>query len=125
MYDRHIGQVSSVANIRDSQAALQKTSNLEYTAFYGGYFLDYWGLPGVPSNMPHFTMVLDIVNNAAAIPGSGNVPVIFTHTRDIARLVAASLNLEKWDPESYVMGDRLTFNEALRLAEEVKGKLNR
>lgn len=122
LHDRHIDQISSVANIRNAQAALEKTSNLEYTAFYSGFFLDYWGLPGVPSNKPPFTMVLDIANNEAVIPGSGNVPVTFTHTRDTAKFVAAILDLEKWDPETYVMGDKLTFNEALRLAEEVKGK---
>lgn len=122
MYNRHVGQVSSVANIQNAQAVLQKTCNLEYTAFYSGYFLDYWGLPVIPSHMPPFTMVLDIANDSAVILGSGNVPVTFTHTRDIAKFVAESLDLDKWDPETYVMGDKMTFNEALHLAEDMKSK---
>ena len=79
-------------------------------------------MPVLPSHMPNITMILDIPNNAAAIPGSGNVPVIFTHTRDVAKFVAASLDLDTWEPETYVMGDRLTFNELLALAEEAKGE---
>ena len=101
-------------------AALSKTS-LEYTAWYPGYFLDYFVFPGVRSNMNIFRLVLDVEHNVAAIPGSGNVPVIFTHTLDIAKFVAASLSFPKWSNETYVVGDRLTFNEALAIAEEVKG----
>jgi nucleoside-diphosphate-sugar epimerase len=84
--------------------------------------MDYWGMPNVPSHMPPLMMVLDIPNNTAVILGSGDVPVIFTHTRDVARFVTESLDLDKWDPESYVMGDKVTFNELLRLAEDAKGK---
>jgi hypothetical protein len=121
-YDRHVGQASSTKNIFNAKAALKSTTNLEYTVFYNGYFTDYWGMPVLPSHMPNITMILDIPNNAAAIPGSGNVPVIFTHTRDVAKFVAASLDLDTWEPETYVMGDRLTFNELLALAEEAKGE---
>ena len=119
--NRHIGQVTSVANIASAAEALKQTQNLEYTAFYSGFFLDYWGMPGVPSHMPPFTMVLDIAHNAAAIPGSGDVPITFTHTKDTAKFVAAILDKEKWDEETFVMGEKLTFNEALTIVEEVKG----
>ncbi|CAI6092113.1 unnamed protein product [Clonostachys chloroleuca] len=46
-------------------------------------------------------MVSDIANNAAAIPGSGDVPAVFTHTSDVARFVAASLDLDHWDSVHY------------------------
>lgn len=101
-----------------------KAKGLEYTVFYNGAFMDIWGLPKVPSHMRPFALVLDMVNNAASIPGSGDVPVIFTHTKDVAKFVAASLDMEKWEPETYVMGDTMTFNEFLHLAEDVKGKLD-
>lgn len=80
-------------------------------------------MPVVPSYMPPIMMVLDISNDTAAILGSGNVPVTFTHTTDVAKFVAASLDLDKWDPETYVMGDKVTFNQLLSLAEDAKGKL--
>ena len=101
---------------------LRKTISLETTVVYTGYFLDYWGMPGVKSNMSPITLILDIPNNSAAIPGSGDMPVIFAHTVDVAKFTAASLDLEKWDPQLYVIGDRITWNEFLRLAEKVKGK---
>lgn len=87
-----------------------------------GFVLDYWGVPKLPTNMTPLTVVLDIPNNAAAIPGSGDTPVIFTRTTDLAKFVALMLDQQKWDPVTNVLGDRVTWNEFLRLAEEVRGK---
>jgi hypothetical protein len=53
--------------------------------------MDYWGNPTVKSRMGPITLFVDIANNAAAIPGTGNEPVVFSHTSDVAKLVAASL----------------------------------
>lgn len=70
-------------------------------------------------------IAVDVAHDVAAIPGSGDVPIVFTHVADVARFVAASLGLPegRWDPDSYVVGDRLTWNEFLELAEEAKGRL--
>lgn len=67
-------------------------------------------------------MVVDIENRAAAIPGSGDVPVTFTYSYDAARFVAALLDEPLWDKESKIIGDTVTWNEFLRIAEEVTGK---
>ena len=72
--------------------------------------------------MVPFMMVLDILNDQAVILESGDVPVVFTHTRDVAKFVAASLDLEKWETETFVMGDKVTFNGLLSLAQDAKGK---
>lgn len=114
-------QLISVPYKLQAQDELKRTKNLEYTIFHTGYFSDYWGMPVVKSNMAPMTAVIDIAHNAAAIPGSGNVPVIFTHTTDVAKYVAASLDLDTWDPEFFIIGDRLTWNEFLQLAEDAKG----
>lgn len=66
-------------------------------------------------------LVLDVENNMAAIPGDGNMPVTFTYTFDIARFIVAALDLEEWPREFRIAGDEMTFNELLKLAEEVKG----
>ncbi|KAF7558017.1 hypothetical protein G7Z17_g311 [Cylindrodendrum hubeiense] len=100
--------------------ALQ-TSSLEYTLFYVGYFLDFWGHPRVKTNQLPNIIAVDIEHNVAAIPGTGDTPVTFTHTRDVAKFVAASLELPKWERESYVIGDTVTWNEFVKIAEEVKG----
>ena len=115
----------SVIHKRNAQAELRKATDLESTVFLNGYFMDYWGIPAVKSHMTPMTMVLDMANNAAAIPGSGDTPVIFTHTTDVARFVVAALDLDKWDPETFIRGDRVSWNQFVRFAEEAKGKLHR
>jgi len=67
------------------------------------------------------TMVLDIPNDAASIPGKGDTKITFTHTSDVAKFVAASLDLSNWDKVSYVIGDKASWNEVLKLAEDAKG----
>lgn len=100
--------------------ALQATS-LEYTTVINGFFTDYFVTPKIPSYMGSFPIVLDVANNTAPIPGSGNVPVVFTHTTDVARFTAKLLNLRKWPSASYVVGEKLKWNELLSLVEEAKG----
>lgn len=88
---------------------------------HNGFFLDYWGGEAEKSYMAPFTLVIDIPNNSAAIPGSGDVPVAFTHTRDVGKFVAAALDLEKWEPQLFIVGDKVTWNDFLRFAEEARG----
>lgn len=102
---------------------LEVSKDLEWTLFYNGYFMDYFGMPKLPSYLNPFVIFMDIPGNMAAIPGDGNTPVTFTHTSDVGRFVAASLDLEKWDRVSAIIGDKMTINEAVKLAEEAKGKL--
>lgn len=104
----------------DAQKAIEETS-LEYTTVLNGVFLDYYVAPYVKSYMPAASIVIDLHGNAAAIPGSGDVPVVFTHSLDIARFTVALLTLPKWDRISYIIGDKITWNEFLEIAEEVKG----
>ncbi|SPO06379.1 uncharacterized protein DNG_09068 [Cephalotrichum gorgonifer] len=103
-------------------AELQKVTNLETTIVQCSFFLDNWGSSKVKTHMSTLTVAVDIANRTAAIPGSGDVPAIFTHTRDLARFVTLLLDQEKWDPVTYVTGDHLTLNEFVRLAEEVTGE---
>lgn len=123
--DRPIQSSAIASELHKSNARkeLEKTKNLEYTVFHNGYFMDYWGIPVVKSWLVRMPLVfwIDIANNAAAIPGSGNTPAVFTHTTDVARFVAASLDLPKWEPDTYIFGDRVTWNEFLHWAEDAKG----
>ncbi|KAF5008658.1 hypothetical protein FDECE_5070 [Fusarium decemcellulare] len=98
-----------------------ESSALEWTTIYNGYFLDYFGTPKVKSYIDDIALFIDMPENTAVIPGSGEVPVVFTHTFDVAKFVAALLDLAKWPREVHIIGDRLTWNEMLKLAEEVKG----
>ncbi|WAO95340.1 NmrA domain-containing protein [Fusarium falciforme] len=100
--------------------ALASTS-LEYTVWIPGYFSDWYIAPHLKTYMSTFTIVVDVANNTAAIPGSADVPVALTYTFDMAKLVAASLTLPKWELETYCIGDKVTWNELIAIAEEVKG----
>ncbi|KAK0389982.1 hypothetical protein NLU13_3555 [Sarocladium strictum] len=103
----------------DILAKLEKTS-LDYTAVYNGLFLDYY-VHGVPSYLSPITFAVDVAHNAAAIPGTGNEPVVFTHTSDVANFVAAYVESSKWEKEVYIIGDKLSLDEFVKLLEEVKG----
>ncbi|GKT56081.1 NmrA-like family protein [Colletotrichum tofieldiae] len=107
------------------KAALEtlKTASLQWTIVYNGFFLDYFGTPQVKSYMDDVAFFIDVANDVASIPGSGEVPVVFTHTFDVARFVAALLEHPNWRPESYIIGDKITFNDLVRLAEEIKGNV--
>ncbi|KAH7350425.1 hypothetical protein BKA66DRAFT_575730 [Pyrenochaeta sp. MPI-SDFR-AT-0127] len=102
---------------KDIYPTLEATS-LEYSAWYVGLFLDYWVMPHAPSYMRPFPYAIDIENRRAALPGQGNVPIVFNYTLDIAKFVTASLKLPHWDKETYVINDKLTFNEFLQAAED-------
>ncbi|KAF4464319.1 Nmra-like family [Fusarium albosuccineum] len=97
-----------------------ESSSLEWTTIYNGYFLDYFGIPKVKSYIDDIALFIDMPENTAVIPGSGEVPVVFTHTFDVAKFVAALLDSAKWPREVHIIGDRLTWNEMLKLAEEFR-----
>ncbi|KAL3494695.1 hypothetical protein BJX62DRAFT_26319 [Aspergillus germanicus] len=109
--------------LKDYYAAVEtlKASDLEWTIFHNGIFLDYFGGPGMKSYLKPNVFAIDIANRVAAIPGTGDVPVTFTYTSDLARFVVAALDLEAWSEESRIVGDEVTWNEFVGLAEEVTG----
>ena len=99
---------------------LEKT-DLEWTQFQNGYFLDYYGMPYVESNLKPLTFVLDVANKAASIPGTGNEQMTFTYTKDLAKFVVAALDLPKWTYPMVCYSDKTTWNKAVKLAEGYRG----
>ncbi|KEF62390.1 uncharacterized protein A1O9_00362 [Exophiala aquamarina CBS 119918] len=99
---------------------LRKT-DLEWTRVHNGFFLDYFGIPHVASYLVPLAFGIDMANKAAAIPGTGNDKMAFTYTTDVAKFVVAALDLPKWDEALFCYGDKATWNEFLRIAEEVRG----
>ncbi|CAG9984469.1 unnamed protein product [Clonostachys byssicola] len=120
--EAHAEQLPSDIFKQKALEALKAAKDLETTRILNGQFMDFWGMPGVKSPLAPFTMAIDIANDTAAIPGDGNTPVIMTHTSDVGKYVAASLDLEKWEPIHYIASDKVTFNQLLSYAEEAKGK---
>lgn len=101
-----------------------KRSTLQWTVVHNGCFLDYWGQPHIKTFLRPSPFGLDIANKEAAIPGDGNTPFSLTYTFDVAKFVVALQDLEKWPEVSRFAGNIITWNEFLRLAEEVTGGLS-
>ncbi|KAL3475970.1 NAD(P)-binding protein [Aspergillus californicus] len=98
-----------------------RTSGLQYTLVSAGFFMDFYGLPKVKSYLEQFVFAVDVAHNVAAIPGSGDARAVWTHSFDIAKYVAALTNEETWPERSIIIGDTLSCNELLAMAEDVKG----
>lgn len=101
-------------------AELEKT-NLEWTAFNIGWFLEYFGMPHVKTYIQQTTFVVDMAGKSASIPGDGKQKMTFTYSLDVAKFVIAALDLPKWDRDTIVIGDKMTWEEFVKLAEEARG----
>ncbi|EGY18658.1 uncharacterized protein VDAG_09184 [Verticillium dahliae VdLs.17] len=122
-YTKSMGtRFGPAAHKAEAVAALEKTS-LVFSSVHPGYFLDYFCMPKVKSYMDPVTTFIDIQNNIAAIPGSGDTPVVFTHTWDVAKFVAEYVNqpASEWEKDVFIIGDKITMNEFVAIAEEAKG----
>jgi nucleoside-diphosphate-sugar epimerase len=114
------GQLSPFAAGRITLLDAVGATSLEWTAIFPGVFLDFYAL-SIPSHVPNNAMALDIVGNAAAIPGTGTYPMYFTHSTDVAKYTVALLGLEKWESKYFIVGDTKTWNEVIAMAEAAKG----
>jgi uncharacterized protein YbjT (DUF2867 family) len=113
-------------NKRPILEALKRTG-MEYTQFHNGIFMNYFcsGSPNQAeglSGLNPMSALLDVANGKATIPGDGKVNFTTTDVRDVGRFVAASLDLEKWEPEFGMSGSTLTYDQLVEVAEKVTGK---
>lgn len=84
--------------------------------------MDYWFSPRIPSAFKfNLANWVDLDNYFASIPGDGRTPLVLTHSRDIARFVVAVLGISHWQKRYHLVGDRLTLNDFVRIAEETSG----
>jgi len=97
-------------------------TNLEWTGIQNGLFTDFYVAPKIKSYLTPLPLVIDIQGNAAGIPGTGNEPIVLTHTSDISKYVAELvLDSKPWNKTSTIIGDKITWNEFVKIAEDVKG----
>ena len=99
-----------------------KASGLQYTRVIPGFFMDYWGMPHVQTHLQPFTFGIDIPSGTAAIPGDGNNVICMTYTYDMATYLVKALDLDEWPEFSLIVGDEVTYNQILKMAEEFTGK---
>jgi hypothetical protein len=86
-------------------------SNLEFSLISIGLFLDYWAAPRIPSHIRGANILID----------PENTPMCLTHSTDAAKFTIAFLDTPSWKRRHSIVTNRLTLNEAVKLAEEVKG----
>lgn len=99
-----------------------RSSSLEFTRFANGFFMDYWGLPHISSNLWAYTWAIDIANKRAAIPGTGDDVLSLTYSVDVAKFVVRTLeSSDKWPETSILSGTDITFNQLLAIAERIRG----
>ncbi|PNP46088.1 hypothetical protein TGAMA5MH_02123 [Trichoderma gamsii] len=118
----------SYYKVKESVWEAVKKSGLEYTRFINGLWLNIWaadapreeaigrsGYLGPP-------IIIDIKAGSASIPGDGSRQVAFTDMRDIGKYVTAALDFEKWDEDSFIVGEKLSVNEFVEKVERITGK---
>ncbi|KAE8312543.1 hypothetical protein BDV41DRAFT_538770 [Aspergillus transmontanensis] len=101
---------------------LLKKTTLQFTRIIPGFFMDYWGMPTVRTNLQPFTFGIDVASCQAAIPGDGNDVICMTYTYDMAAFIVRLLDEEDWPEFSVIVGSQTTYNQLLQLAEELRGK---
>ncbi|KAK1532043.1 uncharacterized protein CCOS01_04026 [Colletotrichum costaricense] len=45
----------------------------------------------------------------------------FTYTKDVAKFVVEALDLATWEHDTYLIGDEMTWEEFIVIAEEARG----
>ncbi|KAM0427881.1 hypothetical protein ACHAPT_007340 [Fusarium lateritium] len=113
-------------SVRFALKSVQKLrkSSLEFTRFANGFFMDYWGLPHIQSNLWAYTWAIDIANRRAAIPGTGDDVLSLTYSVDVAKFVLRTLeSSDKWPETSILSGSDITFNQLLAIAERIRGSV--
>ncbi|KAF2651152.1 phosphoserine aminotransferase [Lophiostoma macrostomum CBS 122681] len=100
---------------------LEKT-NLEFTYIYTGFFMDYLGMPYYETKMRQLYILLDAAHRVASIPGDGLARIALTCTKDVARYIAAALDVPSWPRVLTVAASHISTNELVALAEKCTGE---
>lgn len=82
-------------------------------------------LPTEREAVAHFEpgkLLLDARAGTVYIPGDAAEKATFTSAQDTANSVAASLDLDKWEDVSGIVGETTTWNEVIDVAEKITGK---
>ncbi|KAK3300633.1 uncharacterized protein B0H64DRAFT_315727 [Chaetomium fimeti] len=105
-----------------ARRALEKTTSLEYAYIYPGMFMDYFGLPRVPSSLRPLCFFVDPENGLAVLPGDGEARMSMTFTTDAARYIALALELDKWPRVMTTASSTVSLNELVALFEKSLGR---
>lgn len=109
----------------DNATCLERHQQLRHTRIQTGWFMDYFGMPHVRTNLSPFPWAVDVANRVAAVPGTGHERVSMTYTGDLARFVVWLVEhpeAGEWEREmTFLVGDDVTFKELVGWVEEMRG----
>lgn len=107
-----------------ARSELIKYPGLSFCAIQCGMFMDYYGMPYTESYLFPVAFMVDVFSAVAGLPGDGNSKIAFTCSKDVARYVVALLDVpgENWPQDVICFGEKLTGNELVRLAEDIRGR---
>jgi nucleoside-diphosphate-sugar epimerase len=89
-----------------------------------GLFLDYYGMPHIPSHLTPLVVFIDMAHKTAALPGTtGDELVSFTYTQDLGKFVVAAMSLEHWPEALHCYSENTSLSRILQIAEDVRGML--
>ncbi|UPK95236.1 hypothetical protein LCI18_006171 [Fusarium solani-melongenae] len=100
--------------------ALDK-SGLKYTRIAIGMFMDYMGLPHIPSHLRNFPWAFDFPSRRAVVSGTGNELLTMTYSKDLARFVARLVEEDEWAEWTFISGSDVTQNQIVAIAEKAIG----
>jgi hypothetical protein len=108
--------------LRDPSVAALRSTNLQWTQFHVGLFLDYYGMPHIPSYLTPLVIFIDMAHKVAALPGNNGEEIVsFTYTQDLGKFVVKSLELGEWEESYGCYSENTSFKRVLELAEEARG----
>ena len=97
----------------------KKASGIEYTQLTCGIFMNTLGT-GTPKGKTEalgglrpWTFIINMKAGTADLPGDWNSKLTFTRTQDIEKLVAAALDLDRWEEEMGMVESTMSYNEVV------------
>lgn len=81
-------------------------------------------MPQISTSLIPITFGINIAKREAVIPGDGNNKICMTLLRDMTNFLVKLLDIEEWPEFSVIVGDELSYNQMLKMAEEVTGMYN-
>ncbi|KAF6790722.1 NmrA-like family protein [Colletotrichum sojae] len=97
-------------------------SGLKFTRVANGMFMDYFGLPNVPSHLRPFNWAVNVPARIADIPGAGNERFSVTYSKDLARFLDRLLDEPEWQEWGIISGADICLNELVALSEKITGE---
>lgn len=116
-------------NSRARQAfrdTLANQKEIQWTLILQGWLGDYWvqdadNTRSYVRNFPN-GWPINLEQTHIRVPGTGDEPIGWTATRDMAKAVVKLIGFDEWPDHTYVFGEIGTWNEAIPKLEKFLGR---